>query len=104
MPLQNGFDRSYYLRDQGRFFNPRTHWKDDVELPPVEKDSGFYATRALADHAIEFLDEHSREHAARPFFVYLAFAAPHFPQRADRTSDQPLSYLPRYRAMSSGSA
>ena len=23
MPLANGFDRSYYLRDQGRYFNPK---------------------------------------------------------------------------------
>ncbi len=44
MPLENGFDRSYYLRDQGRFFNPKVHWKDDNKLPPVEPNSGFYAT------------------------------------------------------------
>jgi arylsulfatase A-like enzyme len=26
MPVESGFDRSYYLRDQGRFFNPKTHF------------------------------------------------------------------------------
>ena len=35
MPVAQGFDHSYYLRDQGRFFNPNKHFKDDVELPPV---------------------------------------------------------------------
>ncbi len=25
MPLANGFDHSYYLKDQGRFFNPTKH-------------------------------------------------------------------------------
>jgi arylsulfatase len=25
-PLQTGFDRSYYLRDQGRFFSPKVHF------------------------------------------------------------------------------
>jgi arylsulfatase len=82
MPLENGFDHSYYLRDQGRFFNPTKHWKDDVALPPVEKGTDYYATTALADHVIEVLDDHQKNHADQPFFHYLAFAAPHFPLHA----------------------
>ena len=82
MPVENGFDHSYLLRDQGRFFNPNRHWKDDVALPPVEKGTDFYATTALADHAIEVLTEHAEQHADAPFFHYLAFAAPHFPLHA----------------------
>ena len=82
MPVEQGFDRSYYLKDQGRFFNPNKHWLDDKPLPPVKKGSGFYATTHLADRAIEFLDEHVAKHADRPFFQYLAFAAPHFPLHA----------------------
>jgi len=82
MPIAEGFDRSYYLKDQGRFFNPTKHWLDDKPLPPVEKDSGFYATTALADHTINFLKEHAAKHADQPFFQYLAFAAPHFPLHA----------------------
>ena len=82
MPVAEGFDRSYYLKDQGRFFNPTKHWLDDKPLPPVKKDSGFYATRELADRAIEFLDQHSTDYPDWPFFTYLAFAAPHFPLHA----------------------
>lgn len=82
MPIANGFDRSYYLKDQGRFFNPTKHWKDDTPLPPVKKGTDFYATTALADHVIEVLSEHEKEHADSPFFQYLAFAAPHFPLHA----------------------
>ncbi|MDH3584049.1 MAG: arylsulfatase, partial [Phycisphaerae bacterium] len=82
MPLANGFDRSYYLRDQGRFFNPQVHYRDDVKLPPVKPGSGFYGTTAIADHAIECLKEHREKHADRPFFHYLAFTAPHFPLHA----------------------
>ncbi len=82
MPLAEGFDRSYYLKDQGRFFSPQQHWKDDEKLPPVERGTGFYGTIALADHVIEVLDEHQRDHAEAPFFHYLAFAAPHFPLHA----------------------
>jgi arylsulfatase A-like enzyme len=82
MPVAQGFDHSYYLRDQGRFFNPNKHFKDDVELPPVEKGTGYYGTVALADHAIEVLRDHAADHDGAPFFHYLAFAAPHFPLHA----------------------
>ena len=82
MPMANGFDHSYYLKDQGRFFNPTKHHKDDVALPPVKKGTDFYATTALADHVIEVLDDHQANHAEQPFFHYLAFAAPHFPLHA----------------------
>src|SRR5262249_5613069 len=35
---------------------------------------------AIADHAVEFIREESA--AAAPFFLYLAFTAPHFPLQA----------------------
>ncbi len=82
MPVDNGFDRSYYLKDQGRFFNPETHWQDDVKLPEVEKHSGYYGTTAIADHALAVLKEHAAHFSDRPFFHYLAFTAPHFPLHA----------------------
>ena len=79
MPLATGFDRSYYLRDQGRFFSPQVHWEDDVKLPAVERGTGFYGTTAIADHALKCLQDHAENHADQPFFHYLAFTAPHFP-------------------------
>lgn len=82
MPIENGFDRSYYLKDQGRFFNPEVHWEDDVKLPAIEKGTDYYGTVAIADHAIRVLEEHRQHHADRPFFHYLAFTAPHFPLHA----------------------
>ena len=81
-PLENGFDRSYTLRDQGRFFNPRVHSEDGKKLPPVEPGTGYYATTAIADHAIKCLAEHAARYRDRPFFHYLAFTAPHFPLHA----------------------
>ncbi len=82
MPVANGFDHSYYLEDCGRFFNPRVHYEDDQKLPPVERGSGYYSTRAIADHAIKYLKEHAEQHADKPFFQYLAFTSPHFPLQA----------------------
>jgi arylsulfatase len=82
MPLQNGFDRSYYIQDQSRFFSPKVHYQDDVKLPAVERGTDFYATVALSDYAIRVLEEHDAKHRGKPFFHYLAFAAPHFPLHA----------------------
>jgi len=96
MPLEGQFDRSYYLRDQGRFFNPRRHWEDDQKLPAIEPDSGYYATTAIADHTICCLREHQKEHADQPFFCYLAFTAPHFPLHA--LPEDIERYREKYRA------
>ena len=82
MPLGNGFQHSYYLKDQSRFFSPQTHWKDDLKLPPVKRGSGYYGTIAVADAAIGHLRQHATNHGELPFFHYVAFAAPHFPLHA----------------------
>lgn len=82
LPVENGFDHSYLLKDQSRFFDPQVHFLDDEKLPPVEKGTDYYGTTAVADHAIEVLEEHAAEHTDQPFFHYLAFAAPHFPLHA----------------------
>ncbi len=77
-----GFDRSYYVRDYDRNFTVRDHRLDDQPLPPVEPDSGYYSSTAIGQHAVQFLRVHQQQHAGRPFFLYLAFIAPHFPLHA----------------------
>lgn len=95
-PLEGGFDRSYLLQDQGRFFSPQIHFEDDRRLLPVERGTGYYATTAIADHAIRCLKEHAERHADAPFFHYLAFTAPHFPLHA--LPEDIARYRDRYRA------
>jgi arylsulfatase len=80
--LAGGFDRSYLMQDAGRFFGPKTHFEDDKRLPPVDRNSGYYSTTAIADHAIKYLQEHAAQHAGQPFFAYIAFLSPHFPLQA----------------------
>ena len=82
MPIAAGFDRSYYLKCDGRFFNPETHFLDDKKLPAIEKETDFYTTTEKVDRCLEFWDEHEKNHADQPFFTYLAFTAPHFPLHA----------------------
>lgn len=90
-PLQNGFDHSYDLEDHNHNFAPRNVFEDDVKLPPVAPDSGYYTTTAFASHAIKCLKEHAAKYPDRPFFEYLAFTAPHFPLQA------PPEDIARYR-------
>ena len=82
MPLAGGFDRSYYVEDLGRYFHPRALYDDDRKLPPVRPGSGYYTTTAMAEHAITYLKDHEQHHRDLPFFLYLAFNAPHFPLQA----------------------
>jgi arylsulfatase len=82
LPLAGGFSRSYLLNDHDRHFAPRKHTLDDQPLPPVEPGSGYYSTVAIADRAVEFLEQHAAEHRDQPFFAYIAFTAPHFPLQA----------------------
>lgn len=77
-----GFDHSYTLLDQSRFFTPKSHLLDDQTLPAVKESDHFYATIAIADQAEKFLKGHAKENANDPFFMYLAFTSPHFPLHA----------------------
>lgn len=77
-----GFHKSYHLIDTDRFFTPAGHHRDDKPLPKPDKTAGYYATRSIADHAIECLQSHAKEHANEPFFQYLCFTSPHFPLQA----------------------
>lgn len=84
-PVHRGFDRSFVLIPGamnyygGETKGPRTPMAlDDQKFVPPH--DGFYSTDAFADHAIEFLDEAQKKE--QPFFLYLAFNAPHWPLQA----------------------
>ncbi len=86
-PKKRGFDKYYGLiggamnyfditkgrtKDLSRIFV-----EDDTRITPVEKD--FYATDTFTDKAINMLNEHNSDN---PFFLYLAYNAPHWPLHA----------------------
>jgi arylsulfatase len=75
-----GFDHSYTMMDELRFFTQTNHLLDGERLPTPEP--GYYSTTAIADYGVGFLREHARDHAADPFFLYTAFHSPHFPLQA----------------------
>ncbi len=87
-PLKRGFDRFWgLLEGAGSYFKPIAYrpkmkpvtWMLDDKLyfPP---DSGFYFTDAVGDFAIDFLK--GRNTKDKPFFLYMAFTAPHWPLHA----------------------
>ncbi len=94
--LAGGFDHSYSFNDHNRYFSPREHTLDDQPLPPVNSERGYYATTAIAQHAIDMLVGHPLQATNQPFFLYLAFTSPHFPLHA-LPQDFAL-YQDRYRA------
>lgn len=100
-PLQRGFDHFYgTIHGAGSFWDPSSLVREnklitvanDAEYRPKE----FYYTDAIADHAVKFIRDHARDHAAKPFFLYTAFTAAHWPMHA-READI-AKYKGRYSA------
>lgn len=88
-PLQRGFDRYYgCLHGATHFFEPygtRIMYDGNTPDPNPKSttDRPFYTTDAFADHARRFIDEHKTgAEKDKPFFLYLAFTAPHWPHHA----------------------
>lgn len=82
-PTEHGFEEFYgTLVSAKRFFDP----EHLIRLPADRKartypEGKFYATDAVTDHALDFL-KLARETPDKPWFLYLAYHAPHFPLHA----------------------
>jgi arylsulfatase len=81
-PLQRGFDRFFgTITGAGSYFEPETLVRDNT---PIEPGAGFYYTDAIADQAVEFVQDHGKSRQDQPFFLYCAFTAPHWPLHAPK--------------------
>ncbi|VGO13521.1 Arylsulfatase [Pontiella desulfatans] len=78
-PTQYGFDRHFgHLNGLCNYFTGNEHyWKNGKPFKKFPKD--FYATDAFTDFSIESIKESIAEAPERPFFLYLAYNAPHGP-------------------------
>lgn len=95
-PLQRGFGRYYgCLSGAFSFFEPSVIKLDNETVSELGSttDRRYYTTDAFTDYAIRFVDE---EHRAkdRPFFLYLAYNAPHWPLHAHEEDVQ--NYVGKY--------
>ena len=78
-PRQRGFDRFFGIVDGcTHYFSPHYLMEDDERVTSFDDD--FYMTDAIADKAIEMIEEGQDDE--RPFFLYLAHVAPHWPLHA----------------------
>ncbi len=100
IPTQRGFDRYFGLCDGCcNYFNPgrrrpgepepgrkwpneKRRWaiEDKEYRPYTPEDPKFYTTDAFTDYALRYLDQYAAE--GKPFFLYLAYTAPHYPLHA----------------------
>ncbi len=79
-PMDRGFDRYFgHLSGATNFFTGDNTFYLDREKFKVP-DTGFYTTNANTDYAIQFLDKEVKP--GKPFFLYLAYNAPHYPLQA----------------------
>lgn len=91
-PLKHGFQKVYGKNVGGHYFNYDDHkiklWLNDstTTLP-----DGKYLTDAFTEHAISFMEQTPSD---QPFFLYLAYTAPHFPVQAFEKDIQ--RYIPMY--------
>lgn len=78
-PRQRGFDKFYGIVDGvTHFFSPHYVMDDDSRADVSPTD--FYFTDAITDKAIGMIEDSVADN--KPFFLYLAHAAPHWPLHA----------------------
>lgn len=94
-PIMRGFDEFY-----GMLGGFNSYWQEHpfytrlpADHPKREYQPGaFYSTDAFGDYALDFMNEGHK--ASQPWFMYLAFNAPHFPLQAPEETIE--KYEPLY--------
>jgi len=89
-PLHRGFDRYYgTIMGAGSFFDPALLCRGDKAISPFtdaeyQPPAGqpYYYTDAIGDQACRFIREHDEQSPGKPFFLYVAFTAAHWPMQA----------------------
>ena len=93
-PVARGFDRFYGTRNFiDSYFTVLKHcpvFLDDKEVLPgtetpvnhLYPDQEWYTTDVFTDYALHFIDESFKKYPDKPFFLYVAHNAPHFPLHA----------------------
>ena len=91
-PLQRGFDRFYgIIAGAADYYDPATLVRDNEPIRETAAD--FYFTDGIADNAIAMMESAAKQ--GKPFFLYTAFNAPHWPLQAPESTVA--KYRERYR-------
>lgn len=86
-PLQRGFEKFYgTITGAGSFFDPGTLTRGNQNISPFTdseyQPEQYYYTDAISDHAVRFIDGHCASTDDKPFFMYVAYTAAHWPMHA----------------------
>ena len=82
-PLRHGFDEFFgYLAhmDGHVYYHDAAHPLHDGLADVTAQYADVYSTDLFTARAKRFLVDHQASHPAEPFFLYLAYTAPHFPE------------------------
>ena len=95
-PLQRGFDKFYgAIPGATNFFKPVAPRNISFGNEPIEiTEENYYTTDAFTNYGIQFINE-SIESDENPFFLYLAYTAPHWPIQAPKEDVD--KYRERYK-------
>ena len=94
-PNGRGFEKFFgHLSGACNFFTGDDTFRFNEEKFEVPK-KGFYTTDANTDYAIRFLDETHKESPDKPFFLYIAYNAPHYPLQAPK--EDVMKYRGKYK-------
>jgi arylsulfatase len=83
-PMQRGFDAFYgTIIGAGSFYDPNTLTRGNTNAEHEARDNPeFFYTDAISDQAVDYVRAHARDHTDKPFFMYVAYTAPHWPLHA----------------------
>lgn len=89
-PTQRGFDHFFgFLGGASSFLYPKVRTKgrrepgpfyEDTKAVSYRNDTSFYLTDQITDHAVKYVNDAAKTN--KPFFLYLAYNAPHWPLQA----------------------
>jgi arylsulfatase A-like enzyme len=81
-PAARGFERFYgILHGATSFFDPHTLTRD-FEPIKAPRDGEYYFTDAISEDAAKNIRDHAKGSPSKPFFMYVAYTAPHWPMHA----------------------
>ncbi|MBM3786661.1 MAG: arylsulfatase [Acidobacteria bacterium] len=84
-PVARGFDEFFgMVHGFDSFWDASKYTRRPVGRPMRRYDGRFHATEAITDHALDFLSSARAASPSKPWFLYLAYNAPHFPLHAPK--------------------
>jgi arylsulfatase A-like enzyme len=91
-PLGRGFQRYYgFLESHTSQWYPDLVYDNRRIDPPATPEEGYHLSKDLVNRSIEFLSDGKSDDPDKPFFLYLAFGAGHWPHHA------PKEYIEKYQ-------